>query len=66
MCIPLPIYSQEIIFGPGTTGSVVKIRFPASNSTAAAVNIPSPGEAVQRTDPTKSDISVKVNISSMY
>ena len=46
---------------------MVKIWLPASSSTATPVNIPSPSAgAVQRTEPTKSDVSVKVNISSMY
>ena len=49
----------------GTTGNVVKIWLLASSSTATPVNIP-PSGAVQRTDPTKSDVSVLVNISSMY
>ena len=47
----------------GTTGSVVTMRLPASSSTAIPVNRPG---AVQRTDPTKSDVSVAVNTSSMY
>ena len=51
--------------GTGTTGSVVKMRLPASSSTATPVNIPSPG-AVQRTDPTKSDVSAPVNTSLIY
>ena len=47
-------------------GRVVKMRFSASSSTATPVNIASPGGAVHRTEPTKSDVSVRVNISSMY
>ena len=50
------VYSREVI-----SGQVL----PALSSTATPVNIPSPG-AVQRTDPTKSDVSVPVNNSSMY
>ena len=46
----------------GTTGSVVKMRLPASSSTATPVNRPG---AAQRTDPAKSDVSVRVNTSSM-
>ena len=43
------------------------MRFAASSSTATPVNISSPAAgAVQRTDPTKSDASVPVNIYSMY
>ena len=41
-----------------TTGSVVKMRFPASNSNAMPVNWATPS-AVQRTNPTKSDVSVR-------
>ena len=48
-------YSRSGISGTGTTGSVVKIRLPASSSTATPVNGPG---AVQRTNPTKSDVSV--------
>ena len=40
------------------------MRLSTSSSTATPVNIPSPG-AVQRTDPTKSDVSAPVNTSSM-
>ena len=51
--------------GPiGTTGSVVKIRLPASSSTATPVH-DSPAGTVQRTDPTKSVVSVVENSSSM-
>ena len=50
------VYSREVISGQA---------LPASSSTATPVNIPSPG-AVQRTDPTKSDVSVRGNNSSMY
>ena len=50
------------VLSTGTTGSVVKMRFPASSSTATPVNGPG---AVQRTDPTKSDVSAFVNICSM-
>ena len=57
-----PVYSREVLSGTGTTGSVVKIRLAASSSKATPVNRSS---AVQRTDPTKSDASVRVNISSM-
>ncbi len=49
-----PLYSWDILSRTGTTGSVVKIRLPASSSTATPVNIASPGGAVQRTSPTKS------------
>ena len=48
----------------GTTGRVVKIRLSASISTAIPVNNP-PRGTVQRTDPTKSVVSVAVNSSSM-
>ena len=51
------IYSRSILSVTGTTGSVVRIRLPSSISTATPVNIPASGGAVQRTDPTKSDIS---------
>ena len=44
---------------------MVKIWLLASSSTTTPVNAPSPG-AVQRTDPTKSDVSVRGNNSSMY
>ena len=52
------VYSWDILSGTGTTGKVVKMRLAASSSTANPVNIPSPG-AVQRTDPTKSDVSAR-------
>ena len=56
---------SSVASGPiGTTGSVVKIRLPASSSTATPVN-DSPAGTVQRTDPTKSVVSVSVNSSSM-
>ena len=58
------VYSREILSGTGTTGNVVKIWLAASSSNAIPVNRPSPG-AVQRTDPTESDVSAPVNTSPM-
>ena len=57
-----PVYSREVLSGTGTTSSVVKMRLAASSSKATPVNR---SGAVQHTDPTKSDASVRVNISSM-
>ena len=57
------LYSRDMLSSTGTTGSVVKMRLPASTSTANPVNFPSPG-AVQRTVPTKSVVSVAVNAES--
>ena len=51
----------------GTTGSVVKMRFSASSSTATPVNTPPPSAgAVPRTDPTKSDVSVQVENGCLW
>ena len=52
------VYSRSGISGSGNTGSVVKMRLPGSISRATALNSPSP-TASQRTDPAKSDVSVR-------